>query len=434
MTAGSAITALNPTVTGSVSSYSVNPALPAGLALNTTSGVISGTPTAPVASADYVVTATNAGGSTTFNLQIAVNGAGQFLDSVVSGLSFTSGGLTGNTDADGRFTYEAGQNVTFSVGGVTLGSTAGRAIVTPLDLVPNSTSSTVAVQNLVRFLLLLDSDGDATNGITISDALRAAAENWPDVDFATLDLDAALATIIPDTQVDGTLRALPSAGVAQAHFEATFRCMFSGYFRGTYDGGDNGNFAFTILPDGAMAGAAYSVPDDELFVLIFDPPGLLQVSNDGVFAAGLAVSGQQTGSSFSGSFPAYNQVSGTWTDGTFSGTRYAGTPTAAYKILTLLRAPNPNPGPPTITIGTFFTEIDTAGAVTAESHVTFETGEQEFDLAVTQNGNELTFTDTNTNNSITGTLDLSGPSITGSFVNPDTGNTVTLESVGCRLR
>src|SRR5687767_4825039 len=35
-----------PTVSGTVSSYSVSPALPAGLSLNTATGVISGTPTA----------------------------------------------------------------------------------------------------------------------------------------------------------------------------------------------------------------------------------------------------------------------------------------------------------------------------------------------------------------------------------------------------
>jgi uncharacterized protein (TIGR03118 family) len=70
---GTAMTALNPTVTGSVTSYAVNPALPAGIALNTTSGAISGTPTAVTAQATYTVTASNATGSTTFPLSLTVN-------------------------------------------------------------------------------------------------------------------------------------------------------------------------------------------------------------------------------------------------------------------------------------------------------------------------------------------------------------------------
>src|SRR3954464_14651496 len=61
---GTAMTALAPTVTGTVTSWSVAPALPAGIAINTTTGAISGTPTAAAAQATYTVTATNATGST----------------------------------------------------------------------------------------------------------------------------------------------------------------------------------------------------------------------------------------------------------------------------------------------------------------------------------------------------------------------------------
>jgi hypothetical protein len=70
-TVGTAIAPLAPTVTGTVASFSVTPALPAGLALDATSGTISGTPTAAAAQAAYTVTATNAGGSTTFALTLA---------------------------------------------------------------------------------------------------------------------------------------------------------------------------------------------------------------------------------------------------------------------------------------------------------------------------------------------------------------------------
>jgi len=63
-TVGTAIGSLTPTVTGTVTSYSVSPALPLGLSLDASSGVISGTPTAVAATASYIVTAINGTGST----------------------------------------------------------------------------------------------------------------------------------------------------------------------------------------------------------------------------------------------------------------------------------------------------------------------------------------------------------------------------------
>jgi hypothetical protein len=70
---GKAISPLTPTVTGSVTAYSVSPSLPGGLSLSTSTGAISGTPTAVVALANYTVTASNAGGSTTTAVAIAVD-------------------------------------------------------------------------------------------------------------------------------------------------------------------------------------------------------------------------------------------------------------------------------------------------------------------------------------------------------------------------
>jgi hypothetical protein len=70
---GFAITPLTPSNSGGTpTSYSVSPALPSGLSLNTTTGVISGTPNGSASSATYTVTATNAGGSGTFPLTITI--------------------------------------------------------------------------------------------------------------------------------------------------------------------------------------------------------------------------------------------------------------------------------------------------------------------------------------------------------------------------
>lgn len=72
-TIGNAISPLTPINTGGIpNSYSVSPALPAGLHLDTASGIISGTPSAVTSQADYIVTGTNNAGSATFDLTITV--------------------------------------------------------------------------------------------------------------------------------------------------------------------------------------------------------------------------------------------------------------------------------------------------------------------------------------------------------------------------
>lgn len=61
------------TVTGTGITYSVSPALPAGLTLNTSSGTISGTPTGTQGATAYTVTAANGGGSTTRVITITIS-------------------------------------------------------------------------------------------------------------------------------------------------------------------------------------------------------------------------------------------------------------------------------------------------------------------------------------------------------------------------
>jgi DNA-binding beta-propeller fold protein YncE len=72
-TEGVQIAPNSPTNTGGTAiSYSVSPALPAGLSLSTVTGIVSGDPTAVTAAANYTVTAVNSGGAATAVLNIAV--------------------------------------------------------------------------------------------------------------------------------------------------------------------------------------------------------------------------------------------------------------------------------------------------------------------------------------------------------------------------
>jgi autotransporter-associated beta strand protein len=92
-TVGAEIVSLTPAVTGSGITYSIDPSLPSGLLLNPTTGVISGTPSVASASAVYTVTATNAGGSTTATLTVAVAKIAQTITGLATTDSKTYGGI-----------------------------------------------------------------------------------------------------------------------------------------------------------------------------------------------------------------------------------------------------------------------------------------------------------------------------------------------------
>jgi hypothetical protein len=71
-TVGSPFGPLVPRVAGVVEHYAVTPALPPGVALDSNSGVIAGTPSAATALAAYTITASSLPGNTSFILLLAV--------------------------------------------------------------------------------------------------------------------------------------------------------------------------------------------------------------------------------------------------------------------------------------------------------------------------------------------------------------------------
>lgn len=67
-----AISTLTPTVTGSPTSFSISPTIPAGLSFSSSTGIIQGTAIVPQSATGYVVSAHNATGIGNFNLSLTV--------------------------------------------------------------------------------------------------------------------------------------------------------------------------------------------------------------------------------------------------------------------------------------------------------------------------------------------------------------------------
>jgi hypothetical protein len=148
---------------------------------------------------------------------------GVLLDSAVAGVQYvrsSSPGATLLTDAEGRYDYAEGETVTFRIGGVTLGSTAGKAKLTIVDLVNATNTLSVPVINRARLLQSLDKDGDPSNGIEIEEATRTAlAGKTIALDGTAAEFEAAFAAQLPG-------RTLRSVGVAREHLESTLAREF----------------------------------------------------------------------------------------------------------------------------------------------------------------------------------------------------------------
>ncbi|MBC7957835.1 MAG: carboxylesterase family protein, partial [Cytophagales bacterium] len=154
---------------------------------------------------------------------------GQFGDSSVSGLNYSTATGSGVTDASGRFSYKAGQSVAFSIGNLPLGSANAAAVLTPLSITAGAaTAADQAVNNKLILLQTLDVDGNLNNGIQLTDAIRSAVSaraaainfNQTTAAFRTslADLMTALNAGAVFTDTDPRDRTVRTAVAALEHF------------------------------------------------------------------------------------------------------------------------------------------------------------------------------------------------------------------------
>jgi DNA-binding beta-propeller fold protein YncE len=198
---------------GTVISFSVNPGLPAGLSLNTATGVISGIPTAVMSLTKYTVTATNTGGNATAVVSITVNPAAPPSLAAPAGLAYQPGNAT----------YTVGvaipANVPTSTGGVPLAYTdaGGNAI-------PAYSISPALPQGLHIDGAVLAPIGDLPSGIISGTPAAASpkttytvtASNATGSTTATLTIEVLAAEVAPAGLAYSTPAPVYAAGTAIA--------------------------------------------------------------------------------------------------------------------------------------------------------------------------------------------------------------------------
>ena len=114
-----------------------------------------------------------------------------------AGVRFTSGTVTGLTDASGAFYYSAGAQVAFSVGGLAIGSVPGAPRITPFTLA-GSCQATPLLTFLLVFLQSLDQDHDPTNGIQLG-PLPETLAGQALASLSRMQLAQAIAQLSPGT-------------------------------------------------------------------------------------------------------------------------------------------------------------------------------------------------------------------------------------------
>lgn len=148
---------------------------------------------------------------------------GVYLDSRVAGLRYVTATQSGYTDANGTYKFMPGETVQFYLYGTALNSTKASLVLTPADATDADLDYTV---NLLRFLQTVDTDNDASNGITLptvdsSDASYVINFNQ---DIYAFEQDASVLAFLTKY---ASGRSLVSVSDAVNHFNASIEATDS---------------------------------------------------------------------------------------------------------------------------------------------------------------------------------------------------------------
>lgn len=143
---------------------------------------------------------------------------GVFLDSAVEGLSYKTTSQNGKTNNLGEFVFQSDELITFSIGSITFPEIKASLLMTPLDVFNTSDINNSEVVNLLRLLQSLDTDGDASNNIQISEEVHLLATGIT-LNFSDENFDVYVNNLI--TMSGLVNQQLISAQQAIDHFQLT---------------------------------------------------------------------------------------------------------------------------------------------------------------------------------------------------------------------
>jgi len=100
----------------------------------------------------------------------SVTTTGFYVDSAINGVEYSCGDKNGTTDSAGKFIYEDGKDCSFSIAGIELKKVAADMLRENVTIVEDNVT-------VAAFLQTLDSDGNASNGITITKDVAEALQS-----------------------------------------------------------------------------------------------------------------------------------------------------------------------------------------------------------------------------------------------------------------
>lgn len=187
--------------------------------------------------------------------------SGVFLDGAVEGLDYVAGtAAKASTGPKGEFTCTTGDTVSFSIGGIALGSAACAATITPLQLAGATDVGDLKVVNRLLALQLLDEDSDPQNGIKIAaDVKTALATRTADFTLAAAAFNTAMAANLTAAGAKYAARSVDDdrRALVREHFEDTLASKVGTPVNQSFTQGD---VSVTVTRYQMQADAKYYIP------------------------------------------------------------------------------------------------------------------------------------------------------------------------------